>query len=411
MPTYAGKYRYSTDPVREGPCQVAFTQETCTVTVSTGPAITFDLGDVDMAVRNEWDLELTLFTGRHLTLSHFGPAFDRMAGELISAWRGRTLRCLLLEDLEPVGCFTGVAAIAPELPVSAEIRVFRSNLAVLPLAATPYQWRLADVDGISFSCETYNLTLRAGDQDLVIGKIAQKTDEFRETLQEQYDALRRESAEAMHQAFPFLDPDHLDQLLSILPEGRSASFSKLERIHPKLIEALVERTIDEAHRPYFEALRAKSLTGSIMAGYKFIRDDEDAEGAAEEAAPLFFWFFFPLAGSNGRHSGLAAWEAVTGTGRATYFFHTGQSGEAPERIEDAMQKLTQGLAQVNFRREPIYLSDDSLAQTPQFHRYAIGCRKLPVLRVLRAAFAGRAIHSTLQEWTVACAAIAPRQLA
>ena len=44
-------------------------------------------------------------------------------------------------------------------------------------------------------------------------------------------------------------------------------------------------------------------------------------------------------------------------------------------------------------------ADDSLAQTPKFHRYAIGCRKLPPLRDLRAAFAGRAIHTNLEAWT------------
>ena len=57
MPTYAGKFHYSSDPVREGPCQVSFTQETCTLTAAGGAAIAFDLGDVDIAIRNEWDLE------------------------------------------------------------------------------------------------------------------------------------------------------------------------------------------------------------------------------------------------------------------------------------------------------------------------------------------------------------------
>ena len=66
-----------------------------------------------------------------------------------------------------------------------------------------------------------------------------------------------------------------------------------------------------------------------------------------------------------------------------------------------MDRLTQGLALVNFRREPIYLSDDSLEQTPKFHRYAIGCRKLGELRELRAAFVGRAIHSTVENWSAA----------
>ena len=46
----------------------------------------------------------------------------------------------------------------------------------------------------------------------------------------------------------------------------------------------------------------------------------------------------------------------------------------------------------------MYLSDESLEQTPRFHRYAIGARKLPDLRRLRAAYAGRAIHSSLEAW-------------
>jgi hypothetical protein len=40
-----------------------------------------------------------------------------------------------------------------------------------------------------------------------------------------------------------------------------------------------------------------------------------------------------------------------------------------------------------------------LEQQPKFHRYAIGARKLPDLRALRAAFRGRAIHTSLEAWT------------
>jgi len=60
--------------------------------------------------------------------------------------------------------------------------------------------------------------------------------------------------------------------------------------------------------------------------------------------------------------------------------------------------LTRGLALVNFRREPVYLPDASLEREARFHRYAIGRRKLPDLANLRAAFLGRAIHSSIEEW-------------
>ena len=88
-----------------------------------------------------------------------------------------------------------------------------------------------------------------------------------------------------------------------------------------------------------------------------------------------------------------AWEATTGSGRATYFF------DAPPPVDQAIAHLTRGLALVNFRREPVYLPDESLEQQQRFRRYAIGCRKLPDLRMLRAAFRGRALHTSLEAWT------------
>jgi hypothetical protein len=60
---------------------------------------------------------------------------------------------------------------------------------------------------------------------------------------------------------------------------------------------------------------------------------------------------------------------------------------------------------VNFRREPVYLPDESLDRQPRYHRYAIGARKLPDLRALRGAFLGRAIHSAPEEWAEQAAKI------
>jgi hypothetical protein len=82
-------------------------------------------------------------------------------------------------------------------------------------------------------------------------------------------------------------------------------------------------------------------------------------------APLFFWYFFPFARN------VVAWEATTGTGRATYFFR------ADPPVEPAVARLTRGLALFNFRREPIYLPDTSLDQQPRFQRYAIGGAHTP----------------------------------
>ena len=399
MPAYSGKFQYLDEHgavLSQGPCQFRFDAETGIVTPASGTPIAFDLGDVDRAVPGEWDFQLTLFTGRRLELRQFGAAFERMRDELLAAWRDRTVSCLLLEDLEEVARYTGTAALSgPAAP--AEIRLYQSNIAVLPLDGLPMQWRLAEVDAVSFDDATYSVTLQSGTERLVLAKLAKKTDEFRGNLDGVLDALRTHEAEALHATFPFLNPDQLQRVLQVMPEGRSAPLATLRAIHPKLPDALIAHAVDEKLRPYFDVLRARSVGDALMTGFKFIRSDEEAaepadstpepEAGKEEAHPLFFWFFFPLA--NGR----VAWEATTGAGRATYFFN------AVAPVEESVAHLTRGLALVNFRREPVYLSDESLEQQPKFRRYAIGCRKLPDLRTLRAAFRGRAIHTSLEAWT------------
>ncbi len=390
MPTYSGKFQYLDEAgacVQQGACQLTFDAESCIVTPAGGTPLAFDLGDFDRAAPGDWELRFTLYTGRTLVLTQFGAAFSNMAAELTAAWRDRTVRCLLLEDLEELARYTGAANGAP-----AEIRIFKSNLAILPQAGTPLQWRLAEIDTCTFDNAAYQVVLQAGGERLVLSKLAKKTDECFGTLRGAIDALHTRAAGALHELFPFLNAEALARLQQAMPEGRSCPETKLAAIHPKLAEAVMEHAIDAALRPYFDTLR-QAANGPLHVGFKFTSEEdagEDAQGDSEppvaDKPPLFFWYFFPLP------NGLAAWEATTGTGRATYFFR------AAPPLDAAIAHLTRGLALINFRREPIYLPDDSLDTQPRFHRYAIGARKLPDLRALRAAFAGRAIHSTPENY-------------
>jgi len=398
MPVWSGKFQYldaSGGVLSQGPCQFQFEKETAVVTPAGAAPVAFDLGDVDRIQPGEWEMGLQLYTGNTLTLRQFGASFSDMAREFTAAWRDRTVACLLLEDLEEIARYNGAANQAP-----AELRIFKSNLAVLPHAGLPLQWRLAEIDSMRFDAAAYQIVLESAGERLVLGKLAKKTDEVCQKLGGAIDALHSQAAQALHSTFPFLAPDPLRRLQAVMPEGRSASLADLKAIDPRLPDALVARAVTATLRPYFDDLRARAA-GPLYAGFKFIREDEqeaESEGEAAEPAqadtpppasggpPLFFWFFFPLPG------GIAAWEATTGSGRATYFFRTGGD------VAQAIRHITRGLALVNFRREPVYLPDSSLEQQPKFHRYAIGARKLPDLRTLRAAFAGRAIHSTPEDW-------------
>ena len=446
MPAYSGKFQYvdeSGTALAGGPCRVSFDAEKCVVTPASGAPLAFDLGDVERAVPAEFDLQLTLYTGRRLELRHFGTLFNRMTGELTAAWRDRTVRCMLLEDLEEAARYTGTAALGPTVSTPAEIRLYKSNIAVLPLRSAPFQWRLADVHSVSFDESSYTIAIRSGAGRLTVGKLATKTEEFLDRIRKVTNELREQSAGALHDLFPYLDTDRLQQVIERMPEGRSVPLATLAAVHPRIPETLVARAVDRPLRPYFDALASRAVKDSLMVGFKFIREDEANEPSEPEPAeesetsaqgpeeavpeepaaegkeldPLFFWFFFPLRNGAGGQANVAAWEASTGSGRATYFFRLvapeaagtlADPTRAPEMVEESVARITRGLALVNFRREPVYLPDEALERQPRFHRYAIGCRKLPDLSALRAAMLGRAIHSSLEKWGAQVESISAR---
>ena len=104
---------------------------------------------------------------------------------------------------------------------------------------------------------------------------------------------------------------------------------------------------------------------------------------------------------------VAAWEATSRSGRATYLFRLIPPGETPApgdatrqaaAIDEAVRRLNRGLLLLNFRREPIYLSDDALQMQARYRHYAIACRKVRSLRQLRSSFLGRVIHTSPQAW-------------
>jgi hypothetical protein len=403
---YVGKYDYLDNRgaiMNDGPCQIGVDGETCILQPSQGAPMVFDLGNVDRVAPGEWELSLILFTGRTVRLRQFGAAFGRLTEAILTAWRDRTIQCLLLEDLAEVARFDATVARSGGVASPAGIRLYGSNLAVLPQAGSPFQWRLAEVESVHFDSSTYNVTIQSGPEMLVVSKLAKKTEEFRGLLGATLDSLHSHAGDALHRTFPFLDPDQLQVLVNAMPEGRSVPLSGLAAIHPELPGALVARGVDAHIKPYFDELRARS-SGELMAGFKFVRPDEEkdeekdeeageeapavAAGSDQEQLPLFFWFFFQVAPD------VLAWESTTGNGRATYFFRIPPGHGAAA----AVAAFTHGLSLVNFRREPVYLPDAALQQQARYHRYSIAARKLPDLRALRAALMGRAIHISPEKW-------------
>jgi hypothetical protein len=424
MAAFNGKFQYSGNGT-EGDCRVEFDAEKFTLSPDSAPPLVFDLGDLEAVIAADYEIKLSLYTGNTLVLRQFGKPYETLTHDLLEAYRKRTLQCLLLEDMEEVQRFTGSfeLALRRESPRSgpAEIRLFKSNLAVLPNASQAFQWRLADVDSIRFDSAAYEVNLQSGDDRLKIARLAKRTEEFVTRTKDAISQLASASMQALHAALPFLNPEQLQNANTIMREGRSASLAKLAAISPKIPGALAANAVDADLKPYYDQLVSRTAAGLQYAGFKLIRAEEDdaAESQsadedadignapdADQAGPqTLYWFFFPFAAKPGSSepANLVAWEASSRSGRATYFFHLVDPQDAAQLrdsalVDAAIQRLNRALGVLNFRRRPIYVSDDVLEGNPQFHRYAIAARRIPEVRELRKKFIGRAIHSSLEAW-------------
>lgn len=442
MADFTGKFQQLTangNVTQEGACHVHFDSQTFTLSPDSGTPIVCDLGDLDAVMAADYEVRLPVYTGNVVLLRQFGKAYETLSHDLLEAYRQRTLQCLLLEDLKEIARFDGNFELGISVPSAvttprsgaAEFRLFKSNLAVLPVASQGFQWRLADVDSVSFDSDTYQVTLRAGQETLKAGKLAKRTEEFAASVKDVISALAAQSAQALHSAFPFLTPEQLQATAALLREGHSASVARLTAIHPKFAAGLAANAVDHDLKPYYDDLLARTAKDALFTGFKLIRPEDSGEGEAgigsatedagsdsstrgDHGAPnsdsggpeTLYWFYFPIAAKNGP-ANLVAWEASSKGGRATYFFRLvdparesdlADPARSPATVEAALRRLDRVLGMLNFRRRPIYLSDDELERDAKFHRYAIAARRIPELREVRAAFVGRAVHSSLEAW-------------
>jgi len=442
MAPVPGQFQYQKPggaAAQNAPCRVSFDAQRFTLVPDSGAPLAFDLGDVETCTAGDYELTLALHTGARLQLTRFGKLFSNLSRDLTAAWRDRTVRCLLLEDLREVARFDATVVLSGGVRTCAgpaEVRLFGSNSAVLPTVGPPFQWRLAEVSAWRFDEAAYVVNLERGAERLAIGKLGRRTGEFARVLRETLDQLAARGAQALRDLFPFLTPEQLAGAARLLPEGGTAALAGLKALDARTENALAANVVDAGLKPYYEQLAARAVSDSARVGFKLLReeaedsgregegaevgdapapasaeDDSAAGGAAEEgderAKDVIYWFFFPLRSGSGGYANAAAWEATSVGGRATYFFRLLPPEQAevlkdPPRavvaVEGALAELNRALVLLNFRREPVYLPGEALETQPRFRRYAIACRKLPELRRLRAAFLGRAIHTTVEAW-------------
>ena len=155
-------------------------------------------------------------------------------------------------------------------------------------------------------------------------------------------------------------------------------------------------------RDYYDYLISLStLPDQVSVGIK--------KGLMGNLTGIYLWFFVPIMDPVPQKPGNAlVMEASSdkGAGRATYFFRMFSRREYRKGLDarqleknaaEFINSINLALATINFRREPIYLSEKRLKET-RFRHYWHANKRIPELSELRTCFIGRVMHHSLDQW-------------
>jgi hypothetical protein len=312
-----------------------------------------------------------------------------------------------------------------------EIRLFDTALVVLPQKGEPIRLPYCYISQINKQDYKLALANEFGEK-MEFSRLGQKFDSLAKALSDAFNKMMSRTQETIKELIPEADPFVVHQLAAYMKDGRAAKKEDIEQLSKDFWRRLTKRIEEAGISTEYEFLFSLAMKDQVCVGIK--------RGLMGDLTGVYTWLLFPLrnAGSN-RLSNVVALEAfisendnqenkehlmepkdqepeeernqdpsedqTPATAGATYFFRIiGRKEYAQAKDQDLIRELenftkniSRAMIDVNFRREPIYLSEDQLDST-KYVQYRFAIARMPSLRMLRDLFIGRVIHSSPEQW-------------
>lgn len=400
---YSASYQLSRDGqvIAQGESvPVTIDVENLTVSGSYGDVLVVPLRSVSSIWRRSHRVHVDLIHGEQLSLYHLGHHYDGFWRDL-SALRNRVIisDSLMQEKVELAGTRARYR-ISGESPGEGECeaRLYETALVLITDEEGVRRIPFGLVDGISDDGYSVTISTEYGDE-VTLSHMGPRTEMFKRHLSGALNRLTEHTIESLGEMLTGTSPVLLSRLSGLLRDGRAARHSEIEAVAPGLFSEMEMQLDRLGSRDKYDYLRDISSSDEVFLGMK--------RGLMGDLTGDYLWFLIPMCGSPPGPGNAIAMEVVgsESRGSATYFFRiTSRSEyagldeeELSRRVREAVMSINRCMLSINFRREPIYLSDERLVE-PQYERYALAVASLPTLRQLRDAFIGRVIHRSPEGW-------------
>ena len=417
----------------EGEAKATLDEQYLTLNLMFGDPMLLAYTDIVEISEYDYKVDFFLISKEKLNLCGLGYQYEDFLFQLYKFRNEQMLKYLLMQE----SVFqAGFEAQFTQFDVdgqigktgSCELRLYDTALVVLPQKDEPIRLPYCYVKNISK--QDYKLILTNEFQEKIeVSRLGQNFDPFAKALSDSMNRMTLRTQAIIKELIPEATPMAINKLASLMKDGRAAKRKEIEQQTLDFWSRLT-KTIDEANlTPQYEFLNSSSSQNQVCVGIK--------RGLMGNLTGTYVWMLFPLlnqgtnrlsnlialeafntqeATQNSQESGQTNFEPDIETGQnqaqkqpattgATYFFRLTSRNrysqstdlDVADNLDTFIQNITRALIEINFRREPIYLSDYDLEST-KYAQYRFAIAKIPSLKTLRNQFVGRVIHASQAQW-------------
>jgi len=421
----------------EGEAKATFDDQYLTLTVMFGEPMLFAYNDIVGISDYDYKVDLFLTSKEKLNLSGLGYQYEDFLFQLYKLRNELMIKYLLIDESLLKGGFEAqYKQLDPNGQTNqtgnCELRLYDTAIVILPQKNEPIRLPYCYITNINKQNYTLKITNELLEK-IEFTQLGQNFDPFAKALSDALNKMMLRTQENIKELIPEATPLAINKLSSLMEDGLAAKRKEIE-LQSQDFWRRLEKKLDEAGiTKEYEFLNSFASKDRVCVGIK--------RGLMGDLTGTYIWMMFPLLnpGTN-RLSNTIAIEAFntqentgnkkqqmslentvseteketsqnpdeeqkSATTGATYFFRAmGRKEYAQAKdedltieIENFTKNINRAMIDVNFRREPIFLSEEQLDST-KYVQYRFAIARMPSLRMLRSLFIGRVIHSSLEQW-------------
>lgn len=423
------------EPLAGGEASGMLNAESLSVFPKLGETLLLSLREITGLNAADYRLEIVLSSGEKLAFFNLGRRFDDFVRELVKARNEVLLKDMLMQEkvlkqnVKATYSFFEGEQLARTGPC--EVRVYETGLLVLPETSDPFRLPFSYVSGVQDLDYRLTLTTEQG-RKLVLSMLGREFDPLKKALGDAMNALSLKAQATFKELVPLADPAMVRKASRYVRDGRAAMKKDLDAVSPMIWPDMEKKLQAAGVFEEYSYLKTVGQADRMCIGVK--------KGLPADPNVEYVWYLTPVYGEGGKPGNALIMEAVSVTpgetpeeaepeaaeaeapaepapeaeenadeqksiGKATYVFrivgrkdYPGMSkADLDLAAEQAVRTLNDCMIAINFRREPIFLSDDKLRE-PANLQYLYSVQRLPELRYLRERFVGRVAHSGKEKW-------------